>query len=220
MATKQLSIDQALKSEMRPRLTRRSVISATLVLLALVVGVGVALPDPAAAHHLPPHSTTYAWCFGSQDDWTLGRYVRVERPVVWAYDYRQAVKDTQYFAWQARLMKIVGGAAVDTGRRTGWSSPILTQDGDAGSVPFGRTGLDYIHGMNLYVPELGHEYQVWIDVYWYNSGTVPFAFSSTILPDMHLTQSGAGWFAGDPLGSNNPRVCDYIPDRGVIPMSL
>lgn len=222
MTIQPTGIDRTLAAAMRPRLTKRTFLTSALVALALVIGVGAVLPKPAAAHHVPLHSTQYAWCFGAQDDWSFGRYVRVERPVVWAFNYRQGVQDTQDFAWMARLFKIVNGVrqAVPVAS-TPWSSRITTNDGEGGTAVLpARTGYDYLYGMNLLVPDLGYEYQVWIDVYWYKSGTVPYSYQSTFRPVAHLTQTGAGWFAGDPLGSNDPAVCDYIPDRGLIPMNL
>jgi hypothetical protein len=188
-----------------------------VVPLAAVMGVSASLGhvgSAAAASAFPAHNVGRAACFGGGNESRNWDKVEVTIPIVRAYNAHPGTEDHQNAAWRARLMRWTGTGWVQVPSQvTGWSAQFTVTDGEG---TWGPVEL-YAYGATLYPDRLGYEYRVWVDIYWYASGTVPYSFSDTIMPDIHLHQSGTYWLPGDPVsGSHSSTVCDYIPDIGYV----
>jgi hypothetical protein len=170
----------------------------------------------AAATSLPYHDVARAACFGGGNGDPAWNFIDVTVPVVYAYNAHPASEDHQSATWRARLVRWTGTGWVQVANQiTPWSALFTVTDGQGGWQAF----ENYVPGTRLYPDKLGYEYRVLVDIYWYASGTVPYAFSDTIMPDVHLHQTGTYWIPGDPVsGSHSSTVCDYIPDIGQVPL--
>jgi hypothetical protein len=198
---------------MHLRMRRLAATVPLAALMAVTLALGAARVARAATT-LPAHNVAYAACFGGGNESRAWDKIEVTSPIVYAFNAHSSTEDHQSAAWRARLVRWTGSSWVQVPNQvTGWSAPFLVTDGQGTWRPFDLKTV----GATLYPDRLGFEYRVLVDIYWYASGTVPFAYSHTIMPDIHLHQSGTYWLPGDPVsGSHSSTVCDYIPDIGYV----
>jgi hypothetical protein len=177
---------------------------ATLAGLSLATAMLVPV-ERAAAATFPAHSADVVYCFGGGNSFPNRDIIEVAAPVVYAYNRRAGVLDSQYVTWRADLLKWNGSSWVTT-LYGPWATPYLTYDGEGVAPEFDLAGR-ILRGMRFNNVPTHALYSVRITVHWYAVGSLG-ATQSSIIPSHFLPMGG-----GLPTGG---QWCDYYPDQGLV----
>jgi hypothetical protein len=181
------------------------------LLSAVVMG---AMPATTAAASYPPFGMEKVWCAGGGNGSPDFDYIQPYIPIIYAFNTRPGIVETQNVAWRVRLNRWDGYRWIVDPERGGWSQWFGFQTFDT-DYPGRFLGGTYTMPSNLkmFVPRLGYFYAVTFQPAWQNMSTGAWTYGPETWVQYHVNLVGGTPIPDYVMGYYG---CRFIKDVGSV----